>query len=290
MSAGGLAFSVLASGSGGNCTAIRADDAGGRRRLLLVDLGLSPRMTRSRLAQVDCAWQQVTEVLLTHLDSDHFRPTWVAPLRNSAVRVHARPEHCRALHALGLPAERLHPIGGDGAPTRARLDADIDVTALPLPHDDGWTSGWVIEHRGVRLGYATDLGVAPPTLLELFVQLDAVLLESNYDPVLQLASRRPEFLKRRIMGGRGHLSNEQALEALLAISARCGSLQHIALLHLSRQCNDPALIRRLWRERAPHLADRLLLTSQHVASPMVRVGAPATIGDLLPLFATAGNG
>ena len=287
MSVGGLAFSVLASGSGGNCTAIRLEERDGRRRLALVDLGLSPRMTRGRLGQVGWAWREVTDVLLTHLDSDHFRPTWAAQLQGSAVRVHASEEHCRGLRAMGVCPHRLTAIGGGGAGGLGRLDPDVNVQAMALPHDEGWTTGWILEREGLRLGYATDLGTAPEALLEAFVDLDAVLLESNYDPALQLASRRPDFLKRRIMGGRGHLSNEQALEAMLAISARCGRLRHIALLHLSRQCNDPAIVRRLWRERAPHLEDRLILTSQHVASPIVRVGAPASLGDLLPLFAAA---
>ncbi|MFT3685918.1 MAG: hypothetical protein QM783_13520 [Phycisphaerales bacterium] len=71
------------------------------------------------------------------------------------------------------------------------------------------------------------------------------MIESNYCPKLQVASDRPEFLKRRIMGGRGHLSNDEAIDAIEAIAPR----EHVVLVHLSQQCNDPALVASLHRRR-----------------------------------------
>ena len=87
------------------------------------------------------------------------------------------------------------------------------------------------------------------------------------------ASARPADLKRRIMGGLGHLSNEQALDAVIHIAGR-GALRHIALLHLSRQCNDPAIVRSLFARRAPNLLGRLTITNQHQPTPLLHVGRP----------------
>jgi hypothetical protein len=81
-------------------------------------------------------------------------------------------------------------------------------------------------------------------------------------------------LKRRIMGGLGHLSNEQSLEAVLDIAGRC-DLGHVVLLHLSRQCNDPTIVRDLYAQRAPDLLGRLTITNQYEPTPVLHVGPRA---------------
>ena len=75
------------------------------------------------------------------------------------------------------------------------------------------------------------------------------------------------------MGGLGHLSNEQALDAAIACDEQ-SDLEHLVLLHLSRQCNDPALVRRLYARRAPHLLGRLTLTTQRVPTPLLHIRGP----------------
>jgi phosphoribosyl 1,2-cyclic phosphodiesterase len=173
--------------------------------------------------------------------------------------------HLRRGRAAGLPA------GGTAAfDDGFELTPAIRVEVTRLPHDELGACGFVIDHGGVRLGYATDLGRVPETLPERFEGLGALAIESNYDPELQMASSRPAMLKRRIMGGLGHLSNEQALEAIIRIAQR-GDLRHIALLHLSRQCNDPAIVRSLFAQRAPQLLGRLTITNQHEPTPLLGV-------------------
>ncbi len=90
---------------------------------------------------------------------------------------------------------------------------------------------------------------------------------------MQVASPRPPALKSRIMGGLGHLSNEQSFDAVRSIAATC-DLRHIVLLHLSRHCNDPALVHRLYAERAPHLLSRLTITNQWEPTPLLNVDGP----------------
>ena len=103
-----------------------------------------------------------------------------------------------------------------------------------------------------------------------FVDLHALALESNYDRRMQLESDRPWFLKRRIMDGLGHLSNEQALEAIEHIESQ-SHLSRIALLHISRHCNCPNLLRELYVKRAPHLVDRLTLSHHAEPTPLLEV-------------------
>jgi hypothetical protein len=129
----------------------------------------------------------------------------------------------------------------------------------------------------------------PGLLLEQFCGVDVLALESNYDPKLQLDSGRPWFLKHRIMGGRGHLSNQQAFEAIRAILDRCQSRRrslprHIVLLHRSRECNCPKIVRKLF-ESDDRIASRLILAEQYERSEWMTAGEyrAAFIGEQLTL-------
>src|SRR5262249_27338026 len=117
-------------------------------------------------------------------------------------------------------------------------------------------------------------GQVPAHLLDQFCDLDVLALESNYDRELELSSARPWFLKRRIMGGRGHLSNEQAMNAIREILDRCERRkrrlpEHIVLLHRSRECNCPRLLRKLFA-RDVRLRERLTLAEQYERSEWLR--------------------
>ena len=89
---------------------------------------------------------------------------------------------------------------------------------------------------GGDVGFATDLGRVTAELLGHFRGVSLLAIESNYCPRMQAESARPEFLKRRITGGSGHLSNQQCAEVAGAVGPG-----HAVLLHLSRECNTPEL-------------------------------------------------
>jgi hypothetical protein len=105
---------------------------------------------------------------------------------------------------------------------------------------------------------------------------------------MQLSSGRPWFLKRRIMGGRGHLSNVQAYEAVRQILNGCERHgrhlpRHIVLLHRSRECNCPKLMKILF-ERDRRIASRLTLAEQFVPTGWLRVrSSPPLVGEQLAL-------
>ncbi|MEM7756482.1 MAG: MBL fold metallo-hydrolase, partial [Planctomycetota bacterium] len=120
-----------------------------------------------------------------------------------------------------------------------RLGARATVSSHLMAHDsDGVaTLRWSFESASGRgeLGFATDLGRVERGFTEHLRGVDVLAIESNYCPRLQAASGRPAFLKQRIMGGAGHLSNEECAEAVRAIAPR----REVVLLHLSQECNTP---------------------------------------------------
>lgn len=233
---------------------------------MLIDAGLSPRATNRKLLALGLSLDHISAILLTHIDTDHCYPGWRRVLaKRPRLALHLHRRHRNIAWRLGLTARHVQ-----------LFEAEINVfdcvrcECVLNAHDDLGSTGFIINANGLRLGYATDLGTVSPTLLSRFTNLDALAIESNYDRQMQLDSARPWFLKRRIMGGAGHLSNEQAIEAIRRIDA-CSTLSHVALLHLSRQCNCPDLLKALFAERLPHLVDRLTITNQRRATPVLQV-------------------
>ncbi len=262
-----ISLCVLGSGSGGNCTLILLHNADQADRFILLDAGLSPRETAKRLGPLGITLEQISDVLITHLDQDHLNRGWVSPRRCRSFTWHISRRHLSEAFAAGLPTDTVKPFNDD-----IQLSEETFVSSVTLPHDDKATMGYRISHCGTEFGFATDLGLVPESLLDHFTNLDALAIESNYDKQMQLNSNRPSFLKKRIMGGLGHLSNEQSLEAVINLD-ESSKLQHVVLLHLSRQCNDPQLVKTLYASRYPDLLDRLTITNQFVPTPMLRIAA-----------------
>ncbi len=271
--AAAMRFCVLGSGSGGNCSVLHT-----RAGTLLIDAGFGPATTARRLTQAGLALADIRAVCLTHLDQDHFRPRWLDLFAEMGVPVWLHRWHAIRLQQL-LQAIPLIDAGllrtFDEAPF-SPLDG-ISAAPIRLQHDQQGTSGFRFSDGQVALGYATDLGHVPPALIDHFAGVDLLAIESNYDPMMQMSSARPFFLKRRIMSESGHLSNQQAHEAVHAIAARGphDRPRHVVLLHRSRDCNHPAKIRKLYADHP--LARRLVLTEQRRRSRWLPV-APAVKG------------
>ena len=269
---GGIEVCVLASGSSGNATLVRVGGPGGR--VMLMDAGIGPRTMGKRLGGTGVELSDVEAVCVTHLDQDHFRPTWVPTLVKRGIAVYLARRHLRSLETADprgwLRAEGLVRVIDDG--DAAEPVGGVRVRAVRLPHDWKGSTGYVVRAGaaggwgGQSLGYATDLGRVPEALVEAFAGVDILAIESNYDRRMQVESPRPAVLKKRIMGGYGHLSNDEALDAahrvMRASGGNGGGPSRVVLLHRSRQCNSPACIRRTFG-RVPAVAARIVLTEQH---------------------------
>jgi phosphoribosyl 1,2-cyclic phosphodiesterase len=282
-----LELCILASGSAGNTSVLRAPTG-----VMLIDAGIGPRTTAQRLAGTGVHAADVRAICLTHLDRDHFNPNWIPTLVRQQIRVFCHLDRVDEVrHAAPADLDNaFEPLvcGFNGSPFEPLPGVTFDP--VPLAHDRTGSHGFVIEGFDHRLGYATDLGHVPTHLLDRLHGLDLLAIESNYDPAMQEASPRPFFLKRRIMGGKGHLSNEQALSAVRLVLDRAqatgGRLpDHIVLLHRSRQCNCPNLVRKLF-SRDRRIAARLTLAEQYTRSEWLRrkTVAPATGEQLMLAF------
>ena len=258
-----LDFFVLGSGSSGNCSLIRIGE-----RWVMIDAGFSMKQTKERMRTHAVQINDVSDVLVTHFDRDHFNPAWSRTLQQRGINVHLHEKHIpRAIRA-GLDGDCLVPF------TNQIQLYGTNIETIRFAHDALGTVGFIFDTGEIRFGFATDLGHVPQLLLDRFVNLDGVALESNYDPMMQQTSNRPESLKHRIMNGEGHLSNEQSLAAICHIASE-SELQHIVLLHLSRQCNSPHLIRDLYLHNCPDLHENLTITTQDRCSRRLSMAKPS---------------
>jgi len=264
-----LRLRVLASGSSGNAALLTAREHG-RRHDLLIDLGLSPRRLRGLLRAEGTDLESLCGVLLTHGDSDHLHEGWAKAWPDLiAPPVVVRPGHGNVLPRAGLPR----------AVTRWVVEpvevGPFRVHGIELPHDTEGSTGFRVESGGHAIGWVTDLGHAVEGLDAFLAGVHALALESNYDPPMQRASPRPEHLKRRIMDGRGHLSNEQALALVRRLESSGTLPEQVVLLHLSEQCNHPDLVRALWRRDAAHLCDRMRVANRRTPTEAIDLGPSA---------------
>ncbi|WP_439622820.1 MBL fold metallo-hydrolase [Gemmata sp.] len=239
-------FTVLASGSSGNAALLEANGFG-----LLIDCGLHPKALTARLAEVAASWASVHAVIITHTHTDHWKDLALADLRSRRIPLWAHPAHFDHLAAASPSFEALDRAGLAHAYQDAHphdLAPGLRVTPVRVSHDSDPTFAFRVDaHDAGQLawsvGYASDLGCASRELIEAFAGVDVLALEYNHDLKLERSSKRPRHLVERVLGDRGHLSNDQAAEVTRAVALRSGDgfPGHLVQLHLSRDCNRPEL-------------------------------------------------
>ena len=117
---------------------------------------------------------------------------------------------------------------------------DIEVVSFPVPHDAVAPCGYLLSAGGCRVCVAIDSGEVTPTMLEAINQADLLILESNHDRERLLRGPYPYSLKQRILSSTGHLSNDQAAEAVLR-TWHTDAVRWLWLSHLSRTNNTPKI-------------------------------------------------
>ncbi len=220
-----LTFS-LQSGSNGNCIYV---EAGGVR--LLFDAGISGKCAEGRMRVHGRDIREADALLISHDHVDHFRCAGVFQRKFKVPIYMTRATHRSAPCDLGKLSDIRYFTAGD----RLQFDG-VTIQTLSTPHDAADGVGFVVEHGGKRLGILTDLGHPFARLRECIQTLDAVYLESNYDPHMLATGPYPRYLQQRISGPHGHLSNLEAAELIRTAGRR---LKWAALAHLSQENNHP---------------------------------------------------
>jgi phosphoribosyl 1,2-cyclic phosphodiesterase len=249
-----MKFCVIASGSEGNCTLIE-DSAG---NAILVDAGLPMRRIISCLENLQRDLGQVQAVLISHEHSDHLRGAAVLARRQD-LPVFASAGTISVARRIFPHGTPLHPINGE-----ILSFGNLRVQSFYVSHDAMEALGFLISEGERRLAIATDLGTVDLATLSFLQNCDAVVLEANHDLQMLLDGPYPWELKQRIQSNLGHLSNDQAAEALLKVAGP--RLRLVVLSHLSQENNAPELALNHVRSQlldAGHHHVEVVVASQH---------------------------
>jgi phosphoribosyl 1,2-cyclic phosphodiesterase len=247
--AGGMITFSLQSGSNGNCIYVEAGDI-----RLLFDAGISGKQAAMRMASRGRNIRDCDALIISHDHADHTRCAGIFQRKFGLPIYITRPTLQEAQPLLGPVRDVRLFSAGD------RLTfGDVTVHTIRAPHDAVDTVCFVVQHDGRRLGVLTDLGHPFAALRSTLDDVDAAYLESNYDPEMLQKGSYPEWLKDRIAGDGGHISNEEAAALISHSAAR--RLKWAAIAHLSEENNRPSVAiathRRLVGRSFPlHLASR----------------------------------
>ncbi len=229
----------IASGSSGNCVYV-----GSEATHLLVDVGISGKKTESGLEELGLTGRDIDGILITHEHSDHIQGLGVIarkfgiPIYATAGTIREIKRLCAAGRGGGLgdiEDSLFHEVKED---VRFTIK-DLAVNPMHISHDAAQPVGYRISYGSRRVAVCTDLGVYNDYTVECLKGMDALLIEANHDVHMLQAGSYPYYLKQRILGDRGHLSNESSGRLLCRILH--DGLKTVLLGHLSKENNLPEL-------------------------------------------------
>lgn len=251
-----LFISSLNSGSNGNCYYV-----GNKNEAILVDAGISCRTVERRMRNLHLDIHKLKGIFISHEHSDHIKgvealsrkyglPVFVseATYRNSGLEI-ALP------NLFYFSDKEVLEIG------------EMKVNAFSKIHDAADPFSFCVSDNEVRIGVFTDIGHCTETLIEWFSICHAAFLEANYDEDMLAKGSYPYYLKKRISGGSGHLSN--AIAHKLFLRHRPEYLSHLILSHLSQNNNTPEIVEALFKSDCGNV--NIVVASRHGETPVFEI-------------------
>jgi phosphoribosyl 1,2-cyclic phosphodiesterase len=251
-----LFITSLNSGSNGNCYYVAND-----QDAVLVDAGISCREIERRMLRLGLSMKKVRAIFVSHEHSDHIRGVRVLAGKYGlpVFITEDTLQQCR----FGLGAHQIRKFKG----LESIAIGKLLVTTFPKLHDAVDAHSFVINYKGIKVGVFTDIGAPCQNLAVHFRECHAAFLEANYDEEMLDKGSYPIYLKNRIRGGLGHLSNKQALEFF--IEQRPSFMSHLVLSHLSKENNCPKLVNELFSNQAD--GTEIIVASRYNETPVYQI-------------------
>lgn len=229
-----LLICSIASGSSGNCYLIASKDT-----KILLDAGISGKRIIESLKTLGVSPDEITAILITHEHTDHIKGAGILS-RKHDIPIYANNKTWeKMLCQLGEIKE--HNIKTFSTGESFDLH-DIRIKPYAIPHDAAAPVGFSFYKESLQISTATDIGNMTSEVLEEIVDADFLILEANHDIEMLKMGRYPWYLKQRILGSQGHLSNIDAGKTLIDILQKNNSKERQVLLaHLSHENNFPEM-------------------------------------------------
>lgn len=224
-----MRFCSIASGSSGNCIYVGSECAH-----VLVDIGISGKKMEQGLNSLDLTGRDIDGILITHEHSDHIKGLGVIA-RKYGIPIYATGGTVDAMLRCGSLGKIPEGIFREIREDQTFEIKDLKINPFTISHDAAQPVGYRLECGESSVGIATDLGKYNDYIIENLQNLDALLLEANHDIRMLQVGKYPYYLKQRILGDRGHLSNENAGRLLCRLLH--DNMKAVFLGHLSRENN-----------------------------------------------------
>jgi phosphoribosyl 1,2-cyclic phosphodiesterase len=225
-----LNICTFASGSRGNCALVWH-----KNTYILIDAGISMRRIVNNLKKLGLEAGQITSILITHEHTDHISGLPML-MKHFKIPMFASGGTARSIARRGVLPDGYISVFETG---RTFGVGDMEICSFETPHDTAESVGFTLSAGGRKLAFTTDLGHVSPKVEQAVMGCDTVVLESNHDIEMLKAGSYPYMTKVRILGKRGHLSNDAGGEFASRLVE--GGTKKIMLAHLSRDNNTSEL-------------------------------------------------
>jgi phosphoribosyl 1,2-cyclic phosphodiesterase len=259
-----LFITSLNSGSNGNCYYV-----GNEKEAILVDAGISCREIERRMKRLGLCMQKIKAIFVSHEHTDHIKGV-CGLIKKYPIPVYITTPTLTAC-GFNLDAHLVKSF----EPDKPVMIGELRVNAFNKQHDACDPYSFVVEGGGIIVGVFTDIGAPCKNVIKHFRQCHAAFLEANFDERMLQEGNYPYYLKKRISGGNGHLSNRQALQ--LFATHKPAFMSHLLLSHLSQNNNCPQLVQKLFENQGEGV--KILVASRHEESPLCRI---SSVPDLQP--------
>ncbi len=228
-----IKFMSLASGSSGNCYYLGTETYG-----ILIDAGIGIRTIKKTLKDSNIPMDSIRAVFVTHDHADHIKA--VGHLGEKYhIPVYATARIHEGINKSYCMTEKLHASVRYLEKEQPMMLEDFRIESFEVPHDGTDNVGYCVEIDGKVFSFLTDLGEITPTAARFIRKAQYLIIEANYDEEMLKMGPYPYYLKERISGPNGHMSNRETADFLAENIQE--HLSHIWLCHLSKDNNHPEL-------------------------------------------------
>ena len=252
-----MKFSVLASGSKGNCTYIETT-----KNKILVDLGMTNLYIEKKLLDLDIEPENINCIFLTHTHVDHI----------SALKVFIKKHNPKVYLTKKMYNELIQTINLDNYVIIDKdiLIDDLEVKVFKTSHDTDDSVGYVFKSEDKELVYITDTGYINVKNHELLKNKDAYIIESNHDvSMLMNNPNYPHHIKIRILSDKGHLSNDDSADYISHFISQ--KTKNIILIHLSEQNNTEKLALDTLVNKLNNYNGNIIISKQNERTELIEV-------------------
>jgi len=235
-----MTIKVLGSSSSGNCGLLVSNG-----NYYLIDAGFSKKKTKEKLSKYGIDLSDISGVFITHEHQDHTHGLKMLSRINN-IKFYANYKTAQAIETRYQINAPWYIFNSE----EIFFTRGISVQSFLVPHDAVEPVGFLFKNDKSSCVWVTDIGHITEKVAHFLVQADTLVIETNHDSTLLWNHpTRPQYLKERIAGNYGHLSNH---DAFVFIKNAQHHWKNVCLSHISKDCNSLQILKQLFQPLAEH--------------------------------------